>query len=609
VNETAFERVIDALQDQGCKVSQRGGERAESTCPAHDDHNASLSITGIHGQTLIYCHAGCDYRDVLAAMQLSPADLYDEKSETYRYDDGRTVKRFYDERGKKRFAQTGAGPQSTLYHRHRLAAVEPGTVCIHVVEGEKDVHAIEAAGGVATTAPQGADSFHKVDVSPLAGHNVAVVVDRDEAGMKWAAQVFRKLLGVAKAVRFFRAKTGKDAADHVAAGYGLDEFERFDPFATEFGDYFDGQAALVPLANGTLVLPSREARELERAADAELLRLKARYLAEERFRAEQGSRPVVGTTYGDVMTLLDGGLPEPPAPQVLYRMDGVALLYRNKVNVLYGDSESGKTWIALAAIASDLCTGGRAAFVDLDHNGMAEIVTRLLALGAPAVVLRDQDRFRYCEPGDALELEFFVKDIAAWGAGVTVVDSVGEVLPMLGLSSNSPDDYTFGNRKTLTPLAESGACVIAIDHLPKDPDARQKGQTGTLAKKRAINGVSLRVTAREQFTPGVGGASDLTIDKDRPGGLRGHCPPGRNAPAGRFVMNAAAGNGLAWYVTTPPAAGPERPVPDEDIAAVLGLPEDQRTKRKVQAQLKWGSDRAYRALKRCRELGEYAPED
>ena len=36
-------------------------------------------------------------------------------------------------------------------------------------QGEKDVHAIESLGEVATTAPQGADNFAKVDVSPLQG--------------------------------------------------------------------------------------------------------------------------------------------------------------------------------------------------------------------------------------------------------------------------------------------------------------------------------------------------------------------------------------------------------------------------------------------------------
>jgi hypothetical protein len=228
VNETAYERVISALRAYGCKVAEKGGQRTDATCPAHEDHNPSLSVTGIAGQTLMHCHGGCDYRDVLAALELTPADLYDERSATYRYDDGRTVRRFYDERGKKRFAQSGAGATSTLYHLAQLEAAGPDRY-VFLVEGEKDVHAIEAAGGVATTAPQGAQSFGKVDVTPLTGRLVVCVVDRDERGDEWAAHVAQKLEGVARAYRFVRAAHGKDAADHIAAGHDLNAFEDYVP--------------------------------------------------------------------------------------------------------------------------------------------------------------------------------------------------------------------------------------------------------------------------------------------------------------------------------------------------------------------------------------------
>lgn len=224
MSESAYDRVIAALRAHGCKVIENGHTKAGSTCPHHEDHNPSVSVTGIHGQVLVHCHAGCTTGEVLGALDLAMADLYDERSATYRYDDGRTVSRFYDDRGKKRFTQTGAGPTSTLYHLAELQQVPTGR-SVFLVEGEKDVHAIEAAGGVATTAPQGADSFHKVDVGPLAGHVVTVVVDRDGAGAKWAAQVDEKLTGVAEKFRFVHAKEGKDAADHIAAGHALNAWE------------------------------------------------------------------------------------------------------------------------------------------------------------------------------------------------------------------------------------------------------------------------------------------------------------------------------------------------------------------------------------------------
>ena len=44
----------------------------------------------------------------------------------------------------------------------------------------------------------------------------------------WAAEVARRLDGYAASVRFVEAAEGKDAADHVVSGYGVDEFAPFD---------------------------------------------------------------------------------------------------------------------------------------------------------------------------------------------------------------------------------------------------------------------------------------------------------------------------------------------------------------------------------------------
>jgi hypothetical protein len=135
MNDTAYDRIVRALQDSGSTVKPgHGGDRCEAQCPAHDDHNASLSVTGLTGRALIWCHAGCDTDDVLGKLGMTRADLYDERSAIYRYDDGRIVNRYYDQRGKKRFRQDGAGETSVLYHRDRLAGIEPGRT-VFLVEG------------------------------------------------------------------------------------------------------------------------------------------------------------------------------------------------------------------------------------------------------------------------------------------------------------------------------------------------------------------------------------------------------------------------------------------------------------------------------------------
>jgi len=57
-------------------VKQRG-DQYKVRCPAHEDQEASLSITlGRDGRILLKCFAGCDWRDITRAAGLKEADLF-----------------------------------------------------------------------------------------------------------------------------------------------------------------------------------------------------------------------------------------------------------------------------------------------------------------------------------------------------------------------------------------------------------------------------------------------------------------------------------------------------------------------------------------------------
>lgn len=306
----------------------------------------------------------------------------------------------------------------------------------------------------------------------------------------------------------------------------------------------------------------------------------------------------------NVAGLLDGGLPDPPAPVLAHRSDGRALFYGGQVNMVFGDPESGKTWLCLAAGAEALCLGQRVLVIDLDHNGPSSTIDRLIHLGAPIGALVDQERFRYVEPEDAGHLMAVVAAAVEWRPAVVVVDSVGELLPIFGFSSNSPDDFTLVNSRVLKPLAMTGAAVLGIDHLAKGIDSRASGPTGTAAKKRAVGGASIRVTCKDPFAPGRGGRAALTIHKDRHGGLRSHCPApdGGEAYAGTFVLTAES-DGSTWHIAAP-ELGDRAPTdaPEQDIAALDALDPPPTSVRDVSERLRWGTHRASAALKewRCR---------
>jgi DNA primase len=211
----AFERITDALEAHGRIVRPNGTGRAIAQCPAHDDHTPSLSIAGSEGQALIYCHTGCQTVDIIAALGLEMADLFDRPDgATYCYDNGRIVHRT----PAKQFRQAHTDKPPELYRLAKVRAAVAEGKPVFVVEGEKDVHALELASVTATCAPMGAGKWAKIDPSPVYGGKVLIVADKDEPGRWHAQDVYDSLIGQVQAVAIFEPKVGKDAADHIAAG-------------------------------------------------------------------------------------------------------------------------------------------------------------------------------------------------------------------------------------------------------------------------------------------------------------------------------------------------------------------------------------------------------
>ena len=56
---------------------RKQGDGYLARCPAHDDREPSLSIgEGEDGRVLLHCWAGCETRDIVAALGLNWSDLF-----------------------------------------------------------------------------------------------------------------------------------------------------------------------------------------------------------------------------------------------------------------------------------------------------------------------------------------------------------------------------------------------------------------------------------------------------------------------------------------------------------------------------------------------------
>lgn len=231
---TATSRIVAALQAHGSTVKQTGTNKYQAQCPAHDDRTPSLSVTGIKDSVLLHCQAGCATVDVLAEVSLVMADLFDNpKGTSYEYRDAtgrltRTVHRSPEKKFWQNVMIKGINP---LYNLAAVTEAVKAGEPILISEGEKDVHAAESLGLTATTAPGGASNWAQADYGPLRGAKVHIIADRDEAGYKRAAGLFRHLkneIGVGS-VDVLAAAQGKDLADHIAAGYSMDELVPIPP--------------------------------------------------------------------------------------------------------------------------------------------------------------------------------------------------------------------------------------------------------------------------------------------------------------------------------------------------------------------------------------------
>jgi hypothetical protein len=249
---------------------KRSGKGWACKCPAHDDGNASFSVSdGKNGSPVFHCHAGCSQDAVIDALvkrelwnepgerrphpiedwsrrhrervnpepELAPEKVWGPWKEVCTYDyadaDGKIL---FQVVRSERFATDGTkekklpgrrpdgsggwiwdkGDRRTLYRWPDLLAYPDAS--LFVCEGEKDADRVAALGCCATTI-QG--KWSDVDISAVAGRDVFILEDADKTGVKRSAEAAEALHGLAKTLRIVRLpghehtadKGGKDVSD------------------------------------------------------------------------------------------------------------------------------------------------------------------------------------------------------------------------------------------------------------------------------------------------------------------------------------------------------------------------------------------------------------
>lgn len=238
-------------------------------------------------------------------------------------------------------------------------------------------------------------------------------------------------------------------------------------------------------------------------------------------------------------------------PAFLAREDGTHLFYPGKVNGLIGESESGKTWVALLAVQQALDAGHAVLYLDFEDT-YSGITGRLTSMGA------DLDRFYYTAPDVALNdvhRAALTDDIAHIQPDLIILDGFNAAMTLLGLDLNSNTDATRFAQELLRPLSKTGAAVAYVDHLPKNREGQFKGGIGAQAKRAMTTGCAIRVDVEQEFGKGQTGRLKLTVDKDRPGLVRAIAAGGKHL--GHAVLTSSPLGDLVQMSIDP--AGGSRP--------------------------------------------------
>lgn len=427
----AFEKVTDALRMAGSSQRHGGNWNCPTGAHSNGDAHPSLHVTSNGSGVGLYCHTGCATEDILSALDMKKAELFDEVLEHlppkyYHYTDEHGEVLFAKLRYvPKRFSikhpvpggwEDGipTGTSRVLYRLPELLAAISKGERVYLVEGEKDADRIAAEGFCATTNFDGAGKWRPEWGEYLAGADLIIIADRDEPGEKHARRNAETLKGKCRSVKVVQSRAegkGFDVSDHLDAGFTMDE--------------------LVPL---------RGENEI------------TRQYTPVNWMVAFKSQPE------DVQWLIPD------------------LIEEGTLNALYSAPGVGKSLLALEVAVEVVRSGKTCLYVD-QENRISDTVDRLTSFG---VRPEELDRlllysFPSLPPLDSPDGgQHLVALAEASECSLIILDTLSR---MVEGAENESDTYLSLYRNTLAPLKGRGIASLRLDHSGKNEKAGQRGSS------------------------------------------------------------------------------------------------------------------------------------
>ncbi len=209
-------------------------------------------------------------------------------------------------------------------------------------------------------------------------------------------------------------------------------------------------------------------------------------------------------------------------PTMLERADGNRLIYPGKVHSIYGESESGKSFVAQYACAVEIMAGRKVLYLDFEDSP-GEVAHRLKLFGATSAQIKEN--FIYVQPFESLtgyESNKAFKGLLASTYSLCVLDGYTVAMSLITQPTGTPESQVAAFMRVLPKqvVRYTGAAILTIDHVVKSKDGRGRFALGSQEKLNQVTGAAYSIEVAKAIYPGARGELVLRVTKDRLGQVR-----------------------------------------------------------------------------------------
>ena len=151
----------------------------------------------------------------------------------------------------------------------------------------------------------------------------------------------------------------------------------------------------------------------------------------------------------DLGPWMNGEITQPQPSLGITRSDGLRLIYPGREHAVLGETECGKTWLALGCVAAELTAGHHVVYIHYEEGDPGSTIERLRLLDVdPAMITK---RLRFVAPSRPARTEW-VAALLDPAPALVVHDGVNEAMSLIGAEIKDVDGAAMFRRRLVTPF-------------------------------------------------------------------------------------------------------------------------------------------------------------